>query len=205
MPLPNPFTYPTEPHARKHGPSGYADYDSYRSWLRDEFTFRCVFCLGREQWGLVKGSWDIDHFVPQSRDASLVLSYENLLYLCRTCNLMKSSGVLPDPCSLALASCLLVQTDGTISALNDEGNLILETLRLNNADYTHFRRLIIGIIQSLAKSKTKQDRATLIMLMSYPDDLPDLSKLKPPNNSKPEGVNNSYYARRSRGDLSETY
>jgi hypothetical protein len=86
-------------------------------------------------------------------------------------------------------------------ALNDEGHLIVETLRLDNEDYTHFRRLILGIIRSLAK----HDRATLIMWMSYPDNLPDLSKLRPSNNSKPEGVNNSYYARRSREDLPETY
>lgn len=197
----NPFAYPTDPHARQHGPSGYADYDSYRPWLRDEFTFRCVYCLGRERWGLVRGVWDIDHFVPQSRDSALILSYDNLLYVCRTCNLSKGNHVLPDPCGLALGKCLLVQSNGTIMALNDEGHLIVETLRLANEDYTHRRRLILGIIRSLAK----HDRATLIMWMSYPDNLPDLSKLRPPNNSKPDGVVNSYYARRSRGGLPETY
>lgn len=50
-----PFNYPDAPHRRRHGPRGYADYASYRPWLRDEFTFRCVYCLLREQWGLVRG------------------------------------------------------------------------------------------------------------------------------------------------------
>ena len=45
------FRYPAVPHARRHGPRGYADAESYRPWLRDEFTFRCVYCLFREQWG----------------------------------------------------------------------------------------------------------------------------------------------------------
>ncbi len=36
------FVYPTLPHVRRHGPRGYADYPSYRPWLRDEFAFRCV-------------------------------------------------------------------------------------------------------------------------------------------------------------------
>jgi hypothetical protein len=33
------FTYPAEPHRRRHGPQGYADAASYRPWLRDEFAF----------------------------------------------------------------------------------------------------------------------------------------------------------------------
>jgi hypothetical protein len=34
------FAYPERPHIRKHSPSGYEDYRSYKDWLRDEFTFR---------------------------------------------------------------------------------------------------------------------------------------------------------------------
>jgi hypothetical protein len=94
-----------------------------------------------------------------------------------------------------------VQSNGTIKALNHDGDLIVETLRLDNEDYTKFRCLILGIIRSLAK----HDRATMMMLLSYPDDLPDLSKLRPLSNSKPQGVNNSCYARRSREELPETY
>lgn len=45
-----PFAYPAAPHARRHGPQGYANYPEYKDWLRDEFTFRCVYCREREQW-----------------------------------------------------------------------------------------------------------------------------------------------------------
>lgn len=45
-----PFIYPAVPHVRRHGPMGYADVTSFRPWLRDEFSFRCVYCLLREQW-----------------------------------------------------------------------------------------------------------------------------------------------------------
>ncbi len=38
----SPFIYPARPHTRRHGPQGYAGYASYRPWLRDEFSFRCV-------------------------------------------------------------------------------------------------------------------------------------------------------------------
>ncbi len=44
----DPFAYPPAPHVRRNGPQGYADYQSYRPWLRDEFSFRCVCCLLRE-------------------------------------------------------------------------------------------------------------------------------------------------------------
>jgi hypothetical protein len=43
------FEYPLMPHVRRHGPAGYDDYASYRDWLRDEFTFRCVFWWCRAQ------------------------------------------------------------------------------------------------------------------------------------------------------------
>src|SRR5438874_575576 len=45
-----PFKFATAPHARKHGPGGYETYQAYKDWLRDEFTFRCVYCLERERW-----------------------------------------------------------------------------------------------------------------------------------------------------------
>lgn len=59
-----PFAYPAVPHARNHGPQGYTDYTSYRPWLRDEFSFRCVYCLFREQWGRIRGVYTLDHFLP---------------------------------------------------------------------------------------------------------------------------------------------
>src|ERR1700682_3612702 len=50
MTWPTHFAYPSEPHQRKHGPAGYTNYEEYKPWLRDEFTFRCVYCLERELW-----------------------------------------------------------------------------------------------------------------------------------------------------------
>ncbi len=50
MTWPTPFAYPAEPHQRKHAPAGYKDYRACKPWLRDEFTFRCVYCLERELW-----------------------------------------------------------------------------------------------------------------------------------------------------------
>lgn len=198
---PHPLAYPQTPHARKHGPFGYKDYESFREWLRDEFSFRCVFCLTREQWGLARGAWDIDHFIPQSRDPSRTLSYENLLYVCRTCNTTKSAHYVPDPCAVAFGRCLKVNDDGTITALNEDGELLIEILRLDNDDYTSFRRRIIRTLQSLAQ----HDWDAFIMWMRYPDNLPDLSKYRPPGNTRPDGVHDTFFARRMRGELEDIY
>lgn len=46
MNLNDVLAYPANSHERRHGPLGYVDYKSYKPWLRDEFTFRCVYCLG---------------------------------------------------------------------------------------------------------------------------------------------------------------
>jgi hypothetical protein len=200
MTLPNPFIYPLEPHVRRHGPSGYKSYESYRDWLRDEFSFRCVFCLNREQWGVVLGKWDIDHFVAQALFPSGKLLYENLLYICRSCNLIKSCSLTSDPCQTAFGRCLAVRNDGTIKALNEHGETLIETLRLDREELTQFRKLFIDIVL-LALS----DRNIYIRLMGYPQKLPDLTKLKPPSNAKPEGVSDSFHARRLRGELPETY
>ena len=56
-----PFEYPSEPHQRRHGPKGYADAASYSPWLRDEFSFRCVYCLKRETWTIRKGEFVVEN------------------------------------------------------------------------------------------------------------------------------------------------
>jgi hypothetical protein len=61
-----PFAYPFDPHQRRHGPAGYANYEEYKPWLRDEFTFRCVYCLERELWYPDRAdSFSVDHVESQ--------------------------------------------------------------------------------------------------------------------------------------------
>lgn len=199
---PQPFAYPLEPHIRRHGPFGYKDYGAFRPWLRDEFSFRCVFCLRREAWGIRRANWDIDHFIAQAIAPLRALEYENLLYVCRSCNCQKCIHLVPDPCKLAFGQCLRVRADGTVQALNEEGELLIEFLGLNDNDYIESRQLVIGTVQSFHEAG---NREMLLLWLGYPKELPDLSRLKPPGNKKPEGVNQSLFARRQRGELPETY
>jgi hypothetical protein len=106
-----------------------------------------------------------------------------------------------DPCEVAFGECVEVHEDGTIDALNEKGELLIATLRLDSEDHTRFRYLIINTLRSL----TSHDRQAYILWMRYPDDLPDLSRLRPPGNTRPQGVNDSCFARRIRGELPEIY
>ncbi|MCL4201337.1 MAG: hypothetical protein KJ000_02500 [Pirellulaceae bacterium] len=46
------FAYASTEQQRRHGPRGYTSYRAYKPWLRDEFAFRCVYCLLRISWWL---------------------------------------------------------------------------------------------------------------------------------------------------------
>src|SRR5262249_11108395 len=76
---------------------GHRRQSAYRPWLRDEFAFRCVYCLLREAWGPVKGVYALDHFLPLALRPDLTGEYDNLRYGCVSCNLSKSNRTTPDP------------------------------------------------------------------------------------------------------------
>ena len=62
-----------------------------------------------------------------------------------------------------------MDADGVITSLNDEGELLIQVLRLNNADYTSFRRRMLRILAAVEQ----QEPETYAALMGYPDELPD--------------------------------
>jgi HNH endonuclease len=196
------FEYPTEPHARRHGPAGYEDYGSYRAWLRDEFTFRCVYCLHREQWYGRGATFHIDHFTPVAKNEDGKCEYTNLLYVCATCNEAKRAVLgLPNPCEVAFGDCLRILPDGHIEALNDDGKKLRQVLRLDSDSNVRNRSRWMRAIETL-KTNTP---ALYEEYMGFPHDLPDLCKKQAPTNTKPEGALNCYFALRERGELPLMY
>lgn len=193
------FEYPPSPHVRRHGPGGYRDYHAYRDWLRDEFSFRCVFCLRRELW--LHPDFEIDHLLPQSRYPDKACNYDNLAYVCSRCNRVKGDREVLNPCEVPLAESLTVHEDGTITPLNADGENLIDVLDLDNDDLRQFRKVMLDILDLCSV----KDRRLFVQLMGFPDNLPDLSKKKPPSNSRPEGIDQSFFAQRRRGDLPDTY
>lgn len=195
------FDYPSPQAERLHGPAGYATPESFRPWLRDEFLFRCVFCLKRETWGQVTGEFEIDHFEPQAVVPERRVDYENLVYSCRRCNAVKGAQEIEDPWKWLHSDKLQVQQDGTVhSDLPEVQRLILQ-MDLNSPRLIQWRLMYQRIVELAAT----HDRRLSDRLTGFPDDLPDLSQLRPPHNSRPSGVSQSCFMRRQRGELHSVY
>lgn len=196
----NPFAYPTEPHCRRHGPGGYTDYQSYRPWLEDNFIFRCVYCLKRMVWAPTD-VWSVDHIIPQDEAKDLACVYDNLVLACQCCNRMKSNQRAPDPCLVAYGQFLRVSSDGAIIALNKVGARLLRALRLNEPRYQQWRCRRMRELRALALC----DPEGYEQVMGFPTTLPDLSKRRVASNTRPEGIRNSWLAKRLRGELPKVY
>lgn len=198
------FVYPAEPHRRKHGPTGYTGYESYRDWLRDEFSYRCVFSLFRETWPQTR--FHIDHLIPKKERPDLACDYDNLILLEGRLNLVKGKRRVPDPCKVALGKCLLVYTSGErmgcIEACDDSnvGEQIIRVLRLDSEDATNTRRLWLELLRAAAQANDKLFRE----LIGYPKNLPDLRGTKA-RNKRESGLDQSAKHLRDIGALAEWY
>ena len=127
------FEYPTSPHSRRHGPAGYRDYGSYRDWLRDEFTFRCVYCLHREQWNNRGGSVSCGALRPDQRGSGWRVRILESSLRMRNLQRDEASHSWPsEPCQVAFNDCLRIMADGRIKALNADGEKLNQVLRLDS-------------------------------------------------------------------------
>jgi hypothetical protein len=144
----------------------------------------------------------VDHFLPVTSSPNLALEYDNLLYACISCNLSKGSADTPDPLSNLLHPIVQVSEDGGIDAATPAARKLVEVLGLNRPRLREFRELWVRIIRLAAL----HDPSLFQRLMGYPADLPDLAPLRPPQgNTRPEGIAQSHFARRQRGELPDTY
>lgn len=204
----NVFAYPSVEPSRCHGPRGYADYRAYKPWLRDEFTFRCIYCLTRERW-YPSGheEFGVDHVKPRSAAADLIVDYNNLLYACSSCNRNRQAADLPiDPENESLGEHLGVTADGTIEAFTDEGRALIRVCHLNRPLLQRHRRRLLALIELLMRRQTADDESLLRDILGFPDDLPDLASKRPPaGNTRPDGLSLSCFEQSKRGELPDVY
>jgi 5-methylcytosine-specific restriction endonuclease McrA len=201
------FTYPRSRHIRRHGPRGYRDYRSYKPWLRDEFAFRCVYCLWRERW-CADGDqmFSVDHLLPRTTHPGRLCDYDNLVYACCQCNALKQEATpVLNPCEEALGQHREIHSDGSVRALTARGAEQIALCRLNRPRLQEARRMMLELVSMLTASRSEEARALLRELCGFPDNLPHIATLRPPaGNTHPEAIVNSYYAKRQRGDLPAT-
>src|SRR5580698_3361654 len=145
------FDYPNLPHKRRHGPRGYRSYESYKPWLRDEFYFRCNYCLCRERW-FPDGDdhFGVDHLEPQSRMPERRTDYDNLVYACCRCNAAKQDcNWLPNLFDQPLSKHLQVLEDGTIQGLTPQGTVWIQVCSLDRPKLTAFRKGLLRLLRDL--------------------------------------------------------
>ena len=190
MKLVDPYRYPLTPLRRKHGPQGYTHYSHHRPWLRDEFDFRCVYCLKRETWAFDTLEHELDHQVAKSIEPSLCKTYTNLVYACANCNRRKGTSSLPAPEKVAYGACLEVKSNGKIFYLNDDGERLIDELALDGKRITEMRAKIIRSIHS----HQQHDESLILLWMGFPSDMPDLATVKPApeDNTRPQGIQESW-------------
>lgn len=197
------FTYPERVAGRLHGPRGYADYEAYRDWLRDEFAFRCAFCLMRERWLRGKRGFQIDHCIPQAQDPGRKNDYDNLVYTCPWCNQAKAGVRVPNPTEVSYGTALSVNGEGVVEARNGLGVLLIAGLQLDNPDITYQRRMLLRVVRL---AEEKNNLPVILELLGFPDDLPNLKQKRPPGgNTRPDGLGASFLERRRRRDLPLIY
>lgn len=198
-----PFSYRQAPHTRRHGPQGYVDYTSYKDWLRDEFIFKCVYCLNRETWHPGLSTFGVDHLLSRTSRPDLECDYDNLVYACSDCNSFKGdSDGAPDPCNHGYSLLMRVNQDGTIEGLSSEGMKLISVLALDRPRLTKWRQQLIKLFSVLMQPpNTLQKRDLLRSYFGFPNDLPDLRALRPPSNTRPSGLKSCYYVLKSKGDL----
>jgi hypothetical protein len=88
-----------------------------------------------------------------------------------------------------------VLPDGTLIAQNIDVQLLILQLDLNSPNLQNWRVMWMRIVD-LAET---YDTELFERLVSVPDVLPDLSRLRPPKNFLPGGVQESWHAKRTRG------
>ena len=147
------------------------------------------------------GDFELDHFEPQAIKPDKELDYENLVYACRTCNAIKNATAIPDPFPTLLNSNLHCDFDGCLVPTSMDAFRLIEILDLNSPQAIEWRQMWLRIV-SMA---SKHDASLLAMLVGFPKDLPDLSRKKPPSNSRPGGISVSWFAKRQRNELPESY
>ena len=166
-------SYPLSPHQRKHGPQGYKSYRSYKPWLRDEFTFKCVYCLVR---------------------CNFCNSNKRFLSLIDPCQEALGSHLKVREDGRIEPITLMGRKILSLLQLNDEYYVkfrkrIIKTRKLLDENPEKFKEP--GEAGDLLRE--------YLDLLRYPKNLPDLSAVNPPGgNSRKDGVETCFFLEREK-------
>lgn len=116
-------------------PPNYKDYHKYKAYLEKDFSKRCAYCNLNEE--MITTPFEIDHFVPrkvfEGKRPELETDYNNLIYVCKKCNIEKGSKFEGDLYSVKPTNNLFydpVLVDyNTIFYRNENGAIVSDDLK----------------------------------------------------------------------------
>lgn len=140
---------------RKQTPPVRKRYQSFKKYLRLDFSYRCAYCHVPELRCGGDAHFVVDHFRPRSKFPELSLIYSNLYYACAACNWYKGDQLVVDPCVEDFNDHWLIGADGVAKPLTPGGRRGVRTLRLNRPWLCEWRRekaIMIDRIRALAET-----------------------------------------------------
>jgi len=152
-------------------------------------------------------SFSGDHIIPQVEDATRIGDYGNLVYACLRCSSFKQAVRVLDPTQEGMGRHLQVEPDGSVTGLTEDGQFLVELLQLNVSSVISERLRILRILKLRQRYAEDKDlEADFLAAFRYPEDLPDLRTLKPPEGNRLEANKfQCFHARREAGQLPEIY
>lgn len=174
----------------------YQSYSSYKDHLRDEFDFRCGYCLSREIWQDAL-SFAIDHWLPQDARPELKADYDNLIYSCAPCNNFKRALLLElKPLEDNLDDHIAFDEEGVAVGRTEKGTELVRILRLNDDERLGFRQFVLETWK-LAEQKKPE----LVLGFPSQERLPDLSQKRPYDSA----TENCYFKMSENGSLPKIF
>lgn len=168
------FYFPKYKYVRRLAPRKFKRYQSYKRFLRDEFSRTCVYCRQPDT-SAPNLNFGVDHYRPKglSQFAGLITHYPNLFYCCGGCNSRKGNywpvnekngPFVVNPCDFDMASHLKFNaTTCEVEPVGLHGEFTEELLQLNDQDLIKYRKSTLSIIKLLdAKIRLlKSERSVL--------------------------------------------
>jgi len=153
--------------ARKEKPKKFGNYQSFKPFLRRDFSFRCAYCeISEAEYGSFR-NFAVEHFKPKKKFPALVCHYPNLFYACSLCNsfkgetwpspkLIKQGLYFLNPCDHEFAEHLYEKFDGALQIKSNAGDYTVQYLHLNSEQRKKTRtdrRSILNLIRKLKTDK----------------------------------------------------
>jgi hypothetical protein len=140
---------------RRPDPPAESNYKRYKQALREDFQYRCAYCILHEgdPYGAGFHNFQIDHFRPRNKIPELINTYSNLYYACRWCNGAKADKwplddeqtlgfVFVDPCveDLFTTHADLNSSTGKLEPRTNAGDFTITEIRLNRRMFNDLRK-----------------------------------------------------------------